>query len=120
MNEQNEALMENYRQIAQKEAELYNLLNSGSQDLHRIGRLAVDIHTMRTQPPANNYRERAGGADTGSTSKAPALVEALLTNPTAQQAVTLNLMGLEAVSLPMPGMPPIMEPAGTRIVPSPQ
>jgi hypothetical protein len=58
MNEQNEALMENYRQIAQKEAELYNLFNSGTQDLHRIGRLTVDIH-MRIQPPANNYRERA-------------------------------------------------------------
>ena len=48
MNEQNEALMENYRQIAQKEAELYNLLNSGWQDLHRIGRLTVDPHHANT------------------------------------------------------------------------
>ena len=80
VNEQNEALMENYRQIAQKEAELYNLLNSGSQDLHRIGRLTVDMH----------------------------------------QADALNLIGLEAVSLRMPGIPPIMGSAGTSVVPSPQ
>ena len=76
---------------------------------------------MRTQPPANNYRARALAVLTpDQQAKLPALVQALITNPTAQQAVTLNLMGLEAVSLPMPGMPPIMEPAGTRIVPSPQ
>ena len=121
MNEQNEALMENYRQIAQKEAELNNLLNSGSQDLHRIGRLTIDIHTMRTQPPTNNYRERALAVLTpDQRAKLPALVQALITNPTAQQAVTLNLIGLEAVSLAMPGMPPIMGPAGTKVVPSPQ
>jgi hypothetical protein len=99
---------------------LYNLLNSGSQDPHSIGRLTVDIHTMRTQPPANNYRERALAVlRPDQRAKLPALAQALITNPTAQ-AVMLNLIGLEAVSLPMPGIPPIMGPAGTRVVPSPQ
>jgi hypothetical protein len=76
---------------------------------------------MRTQPPANNYRERALAVLTpDQRAKLPALAQALITNPTAHQAVMLNLIGLEAVSLPMPGIPPIMGPAGTMVVPSPQ
>jgi hypothetical protein len=55
------ALLETYKQIAQKEAELYSLLTSGSQDLNHISKLTVDIHNLRTQvlPSDNQYRQRA-------------------------------------------------------------
>src|SRR5262245_13451961 len=61
LREKNEALLEKYKQISQKESELYSLLNSGSQDVNRIGKLTLDIHTLRTQPPPSDdqYRQRA-------------------------------------------------------------
>jgi hypothetical protein len=115
LREKTEALLETYKQLAQKEAELHSLLTSGSQDLNRIGKLTVDIHNLRTPPsPSNNqYRERALAILTPDQKTKLATLElALRLNPTAYQAVTLNLIeGPPQRILPMSSVPPVFAPA---------
>jgi hypothetical protein len=115
LREKTEALLETYKQLAQKEAELHSLLTSGSQDLNRIGKLTVDIHNLRTPPsPSNNqYRERALAILTpDQKTKLATLEQALRLIPPAYEAVTLNLIdGPPPRILPVPGVPPIFAPA---------
>src|SRR5262245_32106372 len=117
LQEKATALQETYKQIAQKESELYSLLNSGSQDVNRIGQLTLDIHNLRTQPPLSNneYRQRALAILTpDQKTKLAILEQALRLNPPAYQAVTLNLIdGPPGQILPLPAVPSIMGRAET-------
>jgi Spy/CpxP family protein refolding chaperone len=95
LQEKTQAAQEIYRQISLKQAELNNLLNSGSRDVNRIGQLTLDIHTLRIQAPPSNseYRQRALAVLTADQKlKLSALEQALRLNTPAYQAVTLNLI----------------------------
>ena len=117
LQEKAKGLQETYKQIAQKESELYSLLNSGSQDVNRIGQLTLDIHNLRTQPPLSNngYRQRALAILTpDQKTKLAILEQALRLNPPAYQAVTLNLIdGPPAQILPLPAVQGIVGRAET-------
>ena len=123
LKEKNEALQQRYRQISQKEIELSNLLNSGSQDVNRIGMLTLEIHTLRTQPPPSNdpYRQRALAVLTvDQKAKLAMLEQALKLSAPAYQAVTLNLIGYPqpVQILAVPGVPPVAVGVGTSMLQS--
>jgi Spy/CpxP family protein refolding chaperone len=121
MQEKSEAHQAAYRQIAEKQTELNNLLNSGSRDVNRIGQLMLDIHTLSKQQPApsnDQYRQRALAVLTAEQRvKLGPLDQAMKLNTPAWQAVTLNL-----VDPPAPGRPIIMgfgPTDGQQILPAP-
>jgi Spy/CpxP family protein refolding chaperone len=111
MQEKSVAMLETYKQIGAKEAEMQNLLNSGSQDTNRIGQLMIEIYKLRTQPlPANNeYRQRALAVLTADQRvKLSLLEQALLLNTPAYQAVTLNLIDGPPAQI-LPAFPRVLQ-----------
>jgi len=111
MQEKSAALLETYKQIGAKEAEMQNLLKSGSQDANRIGQLMIEIYKLRTQPlSANNqYRQRALAVLTADQKvKLSLLEQALLLNTPAYQAATLNLIDGPAAQL-LPALPGVIQ-----------
>lgn len=84
-----------YRQIAEKQNQLNALLQDGSNDAATIGRLMVEINTLRRQLPLDGepYRTQALAVlnDVQKGKLAP-LADALKLQSPAWQAVQLNLI----------------------------
>lgn len=95
MRNRSQAEQQIHQQIAEKERQMYGLLQQGSNDASTIGRLMVDINNLRRQLPLNGapYRTQALAAlnDPQKAKLAP-LVEAVKLQPSAWQAIQLNLI----------------------------
>ena len=99
-----------YDQIAERQRQMYGLLQQGSNDASTIGRLMVEINNLQRQLPLNNgpYRTQAVAVLTeAQKTKLPELEQALRLNAVAHQAVDLNLLDR-----------PVMQ-AQPRILPAP-
>lgn len=84
-----------YTQMSDKQRQINNLLEQGSNDAGTIGRLMVEINNLRKQLPLNSgpYRTQALAVLTDAQkAKLPVLAEALQLQTTAWQAVELNLV----------------------------
>ncbi|HYI95507.1 MAG TPA: hypothetical protein VEX68_18340 [Bryobacteraceae bacterium] len=95
MKNRSQAEQQIYLQISEKERQMYNLLQQGSNDSTTIGRLMVEINNLRRQLPLSGapYRTQALAAiNDAQKAKVGALVEALKLQSPAWQAVQLNLM----------------------------
>ena len=99
-----------YDQVAERQREMYGLLQQGSNDAATIGRLMVEINNLQRQLPLNNgpYRTQAMSVLTeAQKTKLPELEQALRLTAVAHQAVDLNLLDRPAMQ------------AQPRILPSP-
>jgi len=105
LNSRNTAQQAIYKQISDKQNQLNTLLKNGTTDALTVGQLEIDINNLRKQLPlpSGNYRDSALGVLTADQkAKLPALVNALLLQQPAYQAVTLNLIdGPAPVALPV-------------------
>ena len=101
--ERDKAMQAIYKQISDKQAELSQLLQSGSADYSRIGQLMVDISNGQKQVPGpvEPYRTQALAIlNPQQKAKLPTLAEALNLNTPAYQAVELDLLDRPAPSPP--------------------
>ena len=103
-----------YRQISEKQRQMYALLQQGSNDAVAIGRLMVDVNNLQRQLPlkGDTYRAEVLALLTPpQKAKLPGLTEALKLQSSAWQAIELNRIDNPNVPdvriLPMPfhGMP---------------
>ena len=96
-----------YKQINDKQMQLNTLLSQGTSDALTVGQLEIDINNLRKQLPLPNssYRLMALSVLTpDQTAKLAALVNALLLQPPAYQAITLDL--IDAPVIAPPPLPP--------------
>jgi Spy/CpxP family protein refolding chaperone len=84
-----------YRQMAEKQRQMYELLQQGSNDTVAIGRLMVDINNLSRQLPlkGDTYRtEVLAQLTPAQKTKLPGLSEALKLQSVAWQAIELNMI----------------------------
>lgn len=84
-----------YEEVAEKEREVWTLLNQNSSDASRIGSLMIQINQLRKKLPLNGepYRGQALNLLTPEQkAKLPALTNALLTAPAGYEAIYVNLI----------------------------
>jgi hypothetical protein len=99
-----------YKQIWEKERELWGLLETGSTDAGRIGQLMLDVNALRKKLPISGepYRSQALSVlNPDQKTKLGALESALKLQAPAWQAVNLNLIDSPQgeARLPMPVLP---------------
>src|SRR5918993_3813086 len=83
-----------YRQISEKQRQMYELLQQGSNDAGVIGRLMVDINNLGRQVPlkGDTYRaEVLAVLNPAQKAKLPGLSEALRLQAAGWQAIELNM-----------------------------
>lgn len=105
-----------YRQMSEKQRQMYALLQQGSNDAGTIGRLMVEINNLQRQLPlrGETYRAEVLAVLTpAQKAKLPALSEAMTLQSSSWQAIDLNMIDnpnvpdsriLPVPSLPMPFM----------------
>jgi hypothetical protein len=112
-NSRNAAQQAIYKQINDKQTQLNTLLKNGTTDALTVGQLEIDINNLLKQLPipSSSYRASALAVLTpDQKSKLPALISALQLQPTAWQAVTLDLIDAPApVVMPLPAMAPAID-----------
>ena len=84
-----------YRQVAEKQRQMYDLLQQGSNDAGTIGRLMVEINNLNRQLPlkGDTYRTEVLAILTPpQKAKLPGLTEALKLQAAGWQAVELNMI----------------------------
>lgn len=82
-----------YQQMAEKQRQMYELLQQGSNDAGTIGRLMVDINNLQRQLPLKGDRNEVLAILTpAQKTKLPALVDAMKLQAAGWQAVELNLV----------------------------
>lgn len=84
-----------YRQVSEKQREMYGLLQQGSNDAATIGRLMVEINNLNRQLPlkGDTYRTEVLAILTPQQkAKLPALVDAMKLQAAGWQAVELNMI----------------------------
>jgi hypothetical protein len=99
------------QEIAQKQQQLNDLLQQGSTDANALGRLLIDIQTLRKQvgATAENFRTQAVALLTDAQkTRLKQLEDSAKLAPAVQQAVSLNLLAPPArqpQGPPAPGGP---------------
>jgi Spy/CpxP family protein refolding chaperone len=84
-----------YKQISDKQMAINNLLASGSNDALQVGQLTLDINNLRKQVRTSSaqFRDPALAVLTpDQKSRLPGLTSAMQLQPTASQAVSLDLI----------------------------
>lgn len=103
-----------YAQINERQQQLNDLLNQGSNDAATIGRLMVEINNLRKQLPLPGDQYKASSLAVlteAQKAKLPALTEALKNFSAASEASYYSLIdspaaGARPVPLPMPVLLP--------------
>ncbi|HYP13739.1 MAG TPA: periplasmic heavy metal sensor [Bryobacteraceae bacterium] len=108
----NDAQQALWQQISDKQRQLYSLLESGSTDASRIGALMIEVRNLQKQSRGGGsgdlYRSQALAVlNADQRAKLTSLDNALRLQPTAYQAVTLNLL-----DYPVPEVRPAALPDG--------
>ena len=99
-----EADRANWQRMAEKEREMFQLLESGSTDAGRIGALMIELNRMRRQSPSTEqYRKAAVAVLTPEQlPKLAVLANVLQLQGAAHEAIGLNLLDYPAPGLPIP------------------
>lgn len=100
-----QAQQAHWQQIAEKNQQLYQLLEAGTGSATQIGQLLIDIRNMEKQTPTLEapYRQQAANVLTADQkTKLVKLDEALKLQNTASQAAMLLLLEYPRIGLPMP------------------
>jgi hypothetical protein len=107
-----------YRQMHQKQTELDALLQAGSNDAVSIGRLMVDINNLRKELPDAGapFRNQALAVlEEPQKARLAQLTQALELQPTANEAVQLNLVEYPRIPSTLI-LPAAQEPASVNVV----
>jgi len=105
-----QASRQNWDQVAQKQRELNDLLNSGTADATVVGNMTLEIRALQKQAPPDEqtYRDKALAIlNPAQKTKLQLLEQALQLRPAVDEALSVNLLQFQA---PRFMGPPIMQP----------
>lgn len=113
-----QASRQNWDQVAQKQRELNDLLNSGTADATAVGNMTLEIRALQKQAPPDEqtYRDKALAVlNPAQKMKLQLLEQALQLRPAVDEALSVNLLQSQGPRFTGPPvMQPPIQPAGKK------